>query len=347
MLNEDPHPLPPRAMPARSLRFALAVVTLAALEPARAQSPAGTARHVGMCDASAAVALGVDYFVVANDEDNLLRVYEAAGSPDVVRYFDLTPFLMHPHREADLEGTARIGDTVYWITSHGLSRSGERQPPRYQFLAVRFETEGREVRLRQVGQTYTRLLADLLRDPRLAPFALGRAAARLPQNPDGLNIEGLSATPGGDLLIAFRNPVAAGRALVVPLENPEAVVQGAAARFGPPITLDLGGTGIRSMEYWPEADAYLIATRPETGTPLLFRWSGRADDRPEPIPQAALGDFNPEALFVYPGGATLHVLSDDGAVVADGGRPCKQRRSAADRQFRSLRLRLPDPSDGS
>ena len=33
--------------------------------------------HFGMCDASAAVPVGDTMFIVANDEDNLLRVYHA------------------------------------------------------------------------------------------------------------------------------------------------------------------------------------------------------------------------------------------------------------------------------
>ncbi|NJK55045.1 MAG: hypothetical protein HC939_03245 [Pleurocapsa sp. SU_5_0] len=37
--------------------------------------------HQGMCDASAAIALfHSDYLIVANDEDNILRVYQAKKS---------------------------------------------------------------------------------------------------------------------------------------------------------------------------------------------------------------------------------------------------------------------------
>lgn len=54
--------------------------------------------HQGMCDASAAIALfHSDYLIVANDEDNILRVYQAkkSGKPsqeiDLNHYLKITP----------------------------------------------------------------------------------------------------------------------------------------------------------------------------------------------------------------------------------------------------------------
>ena len=37
-------------------------------------------QHTGMCDASAAIAVGAGLFVVASDEDNVLRVYRSHES---------------------------------------------------------------------------------------------------------------------------------------------------------------------------------------------------------------------------------------------------------------------------
>src|SRR5262245_57999054 len=64
----------------------------------------------GMCDASAAIAVAPDLFVVACDEDNILRVYRR-GNAEPVSQTDLTEFLeIKPDNpEADLEGAARIG----------------------------------------------------------------------------------------------------------------------------------------------------------------------------------------------------------------------------------------------
>jgi len=76
-------------------------------------------------DASAAVAIAKDMFIVADDENNVLRVYRTgeAGSP--VFSYDLTGFLgIDPeHPEADIEGTTKIGSRIYWIASHGPCRT--------------------------------------------------------------------------------------------------------------------------------------------------------------------------------------------------------------------------------
>lgn len=58
-------------------------------------------------------------FVVANDEDNVLRAYRL-GEPAPVGEWDLNSFLKTaPKNEVDIEGVARIGDVGYWISSHG------------------------------------------------------------------------------------------------------------------------------------------------------------------------------------------------------------------------------------
>ncbi|HEY5818827.1 MAG TPA: hypothetical protein VIU14_10590 [Mesorhizobium sp.] len=74
-----------------------------------------------------------------------------------------------------------------------------------------------------------------------------------PEAPGGLNIEGLSAGAAGELLIGFRNPVPEGKAIVVPFENPAAVVENESARFGAPILLDLGGRVFEALNGWKAA----------------------------------------------------------------------------------------------
>ena len=74
-------------------------------------------------------------------------------------------------------------------------------------------------------------------------------------------MEGLAARPdGSSLLIGLRNPVANGRAVLIPFLNPREVVNGEAKpKLGTPITLDLGGRGIRSLDYSEARRAYIIS----------------------------------------------------------------------------------------
>src|ERR1044071_9106593 len=72
--------------------------------------------YTGMCDASAAAAIDADRFVVANDEDNILRVYSLSRPGRPVAAIDLSAFLATGRKsaETDIEGCARMGRRIYW-----------------------------------------------------------------------------------------------------------------------------------------------------------------------------------------------------------------------------------------
>ena len=281
-----------------------------------------------MCDASAAVAVGDGLFVVANDEDNVLRVYRSDRGGGPVASFPLDTFLgVEPeHPEADIEGAARIGDRIYWITSHGRNKDAKKRPNRRRFFATEVREAGDRITLAGVGTPYRDLLKDLEEDPDLDEFKLDKAAEKAPEDEDGLNIEGLAATPRGHLLIGFRNPIRKGRALLVPLENPDEVIRGRRARLGEPIALDLGKRGVRSIEYRPAEEEYLIVAGAydDRRDFRLYRWSGDPDDDPEGVQGVDFGGLNPEALFFARDGdrSRVLVLSDDGGLLIDG-RECK------------------------
>ena len=74
--------------------------------------------YTDTCDASAAVALDADRFVVASDEDNVLRIYSLSRPGPPVSAISLSAFLQRTKKspEADLEGAARVGNRVFWIS---------------------------------------------------------------------------------------------------------------------------------------------------------------------------------------------------------------------------------------
>jgi hypothetical protein len=310
--------------------------------------------HFGACDASAAVPVGPALFVVANDEDNVLRVYHSDIPGPPVQTFDLTPCLApDPKREeADIEGGTWLGDRVYWITSHARNKNGKKKPARYQFFAVEFVLREDDLELRCVGEPYTRLLEDMLADPRLERYGLKAASELPPKEKGALNIEGLCATPDGRLYVGFRNPIPEGRALVVPLENPAELVEGtAAAKLGEAFLLDLGGLGIRSIKYWARRRTYMIVAgqfggdepgEGENVSSVLYRWSGDAGETPVRVEGIDLSDFNPEAQVIYPQqDSSFQLLSDDGNADVGGSR-CKDLDDAGEKRFRSRWLAL-DP----
>jgi hypothetical protein len=287
-------------------------------------------RYEGPCDASAGIALGADQFAVANDENNRIGYFRFGHAPGAGAV-ELGAFLRIPSgREADVEGAAPMGNRVYWITSHGRSSSGKRQPSRQRFFATEI---GAGPSLSPVGQPYTRLLDDLTEAPALARYGLKDAARRAAEAPGGLNIEGLAATSAGGVLVGFRNPLHEGRALLVPLDNPGQMTEGLPARLGAPIERDLGGRGIRSIEL--VGSSYLIVAGPtaDEGTFALYRWSGTREDAAVAL-KVDLRDLRPEGLFAIPGTSRLQLLSDDGGIRVEGVE-CKAR--PAERQaFRAM-----------
>lgn len=319
-------------------KIVLSLLTFGVTPAAAAGTPAErTLCYRRASDASAAVAVGPDVFIVADDENNILRVYRTdipAGIPSPPAYsYDLSSFLgIEPeHPEADIEGATTVGDRIYWITSHGRNRDGKMRPNRYRFFAARVATVNGSFTVTPIGVPYKRLAHDLVSTPATRDLGLHKATRlgddlskkqreKLAPKEQGLNIEALCAsTDGKTIYIGFRNPRPSGKALVVPLENADAVVEGAATSvFGAPMLWDLAGLGIRSMEYSTFHKAYFLIAGPhdERSRFALYRWSGSRSEQPVLIRRLTFGatDFTPEAIVVFNDSPRLLLLSDDGSL---------------------------------
>lgn len=332
-MQKDPH----SSMASLDHKMIFILLVLTAALAGSGAVPAGllVSEYRGTCDASAAVAMGNDHFIVANDEDNILRIYRL-GVPDPVKEYGLDGFAKADpdHPEMDIEGAARIGNRVFWITSHGANKSAKYRESRRRFLATEFELESGRPKVTPVGIAYTDLLDDLEQSKNLKNYHLADAAKLAPNDDGGLNIEGLADTADGTLLIGFRNPLPRGNALIVTLNNPEDVILGRKPQIGPEIELPLGGLGIRSLER--VGGGYLIVAGPRNGKGVsrLFRWQGpRAAPKPTPVATVNFEGLNPEALFAMPNGR-IYVLSDDGGREINGV-DCKEL-PAQEQRFRAI-----------
>jgi hypothetical protein len=302
----------------------------------------GPIYFTGACDASAAVALNRDLFIVANDEDNILRLYSRLRPGKPVSQFDLTSFLRPEKKaeESDIEAAAQVGDRIYWITSHGRNAKGKQRETRHRFFATTVGLAEGRVDLKPVGSFYADLLEDMLQDAGLARFNLRHAAELPPKSPGALNIEGLCATSDGALLIGFRNPVPQGKALVVPLLNPSDVIGGKRAQFGEPMLLDLDGLGIRSIAYW--RDRYIIVAGPTDGHGASHLCEWLPGQQPQRLPAPEIEGLNPEAMAFYEDGPNpqLFLLSDDGTTRI-GNLECKKIKDPNLRRFRAVSILAP------
>jgi hypothetical protein len=164
---------------------------------------------------------------------------------------------------------------------------------------------------------FTQLIDDLVKDSALAQFDLAKAATLAPKDEGGLNIESLAAD-GGKLWIGFRNPTSKAKgALVVPLLNPTEIIgEGARAKLGDPVTLKLGGLGVRDMVACNDgfliiAGDFIDRFAPGARPSRAFWW--KPGTEPKDI-GVDFGDLNPEAIMIMREGdkARILILSDDG-----------------------------------
>jgi hypothetical protein len=292
----------------------------------------------GMCNASAVVMLDERHFAVANDEDSRLRIYDLQqpgpplAAPDFAAFLKLAP----KQPETDLEAAARVGDLVFWLTSHGRNTDGKERPNRRRLFAARLTNRNGQPVLEPVGQPCRTLLEEMLAEPCLARLGLAAAMQPAARPPRTVEIEGLAATPQGGLLVGFRSPIRGREAFVVPLENPREVIAGERARFGDPLLLGLGGRGIR--DFVLVGTNYFILAGPTNGggSFRLYTWPG-GDAPAKHIKSVSFAGLHPEAITpLLPGDATrLLVLSDDGKYQIDGC-PCGELTDPARRRFRAV-----------
>lgn len=234
---------------------------------------------------------------VANDEENTLRIYsiQNGGAPVWSQNWNAFTTPDPDHLEMDIEGATRVGDYVFWITSHARNKSGKIRESRYRFFATKWRyqkpseaqnpEENKDNRslktapeLYPVGVAYSNLLGDLIRADGAWGLGIGSASRNASEEPGAFNIEALTAWPAwlvrdayddnenknatsvpnptASVAIALRSPLKNGRAILIPLLNPlEMILESRPANFGDPILLDLDGRGFRGMELSPRSNS--------------------------------------------------------------------------------------------
>jgi len=309
-------------------------------------------RFLGISNPSGAVALNDNLLIVADDEDNVLRIYDKKIVDKPLQSIALSSVFKGQiadgeDMEIDLESAAEIDGTYFWIGSHSNSRTGESRPARHRLFAVTIKPGPKDkFTVSPAGEIYTTLIDDLKKDSRFDGYNLGKAKKKEAKAIEGLSIEGLAATAKRGLLIGFRNPLIGGKikkdrlvhgkALVVELLNPFEVLHGLKAQFADPIELDLGGFGIREITQ-RKKHKYLIVAGPyhenvvtddhKREESRLYKWSSKSG-KLNLLKKIDLGSLNVEAALFYPGKKDcVQLLSDDGAMKGFNG-------------FRSLEMNL-------
>jgi hypothetical protein len=296
----------------------------------------------GAGNASAAIDVGGGYMLVADDESNVLRLYDETRSGPPVRSFDFTGVLPAGMDEADLESAARVGDTIYWGGSMSNNSSGAVESSRSTIFATTITGSGADTQLSYVGG-YTGLQSDLTAWDHANGHGLGADYLGLTASvqsgiggheSDALNVEGMEFAPGSSstAYLAFRAPLEPTTdrhlALIVPVTNMDKLAADNSgsvhATFGAPILMDLGGLGIRDIRKNADGQYLIIAgTADGTNDPfVLYTWDGQRNDPPLPTGTTLPiepGDGNQGSWETVVGvpdpltaGAPLQLLQDSG-----------------------------------
>ena len=315
------------------------------------KSPEQTTWLQGSCDASAMADVGGGCFYVADDENNILRLYNSQLSGMPLRTVNAEGFA-NGSEEYDVEGAtvSDDGKTIYWISSLANSKKGKEKPYRNRAFSSKVSGSGAETTL--TSGAYSEKFRDAMikfGDDNGWNFTASASYANsmIPKRIDGFNVEGLTLKTDGNgaAYIGFRapcvpkkdvTPTSSNRkyAVMATVENFEQIFSGSGKssttpQVGAPVLFDFGGLGIRSIERVGDYYVIIAGLFEGGGTPKAYLWDGTTNENADPITvsgghltEMALaleniavgGDGHPEALTARQEDNKLYLN-----IVCDGG----------------------------
>ncbi|AVH69403.1 hypothetical protein [Nostoc sp. 'Lobaria pulmonaria (5183) cyanobiont'] len=131
-------------------------------------STATTQFLTGTSDASTAIPVGGTFFLEADDENQVLHLYDDSKSGLPVTGFDFTSSLGLNQtdgsgvlREVDLEASTKVGNRIFWLGSQSNSDDGKNRPNRDRVFATDINGTGAATTLSYVGR-YDFLKEDII-----------------------------------------------------------------------------------------------------------------------------------------------------------------------------------------
>ena len=319
----------------------------------KGSSQSQTTWLTNIADASAMAPVGDGYIYIADDETNVLRLYNTALSGKSLAEIDATSMANGKSgEEFDIEcaTVSEDGNTIYWLASLTNSKKGKEKP--YRNRAFSTSING-------AGATATLSAGAYSEQFRNAMIAFGDANGwnftasasydneMIPKRIDGFNVEGLTLKKGGGAAyVAFRAPCVPKKGVTPTSSNRQYAVMAPVSNFeniftakgkssvkpqtGDPVLFDFGGLGIRSIERVGDYYVIIAGLFEGGGTPKMYLWDGTTLANAEPIvpgtthltemnlPIADLGDGSeghPEALIARQEGNELviDIITDSGS----------------------------------
>lgn len=302
---------------------------------AASATPSKTVFHYSFADASGAAVADSNYMFVADDETNVIRLYNRHHSGKELYALDVES-AVGASAESDLEGSSlsvkfNPGKRAYWIGSLANNKDGEIRADRNKAFATEINGDSSNATLSV--KSYSNQFRNALITWGNAQgwnFTAAAASGMVPKRIDGFNVEGLTVTHGGDTAyIGFRAPcvpvkgiaaTAANRkyAVLAPVVNFETIFNGngnvnTAPITGEPVLFDLDGLGIRSIERVGSSQ-YLIVAGLYTGggSPAVYLWDGVVPANPGKTPVSVNSPVSKLVKLNLAGLQNLVQVSPDG-----------------------------------
>ncbi|GAB3985300.1 hypothetical protein GCM10028807_00240 [Spirosoma daeguense] len=277
---------------------------------AAALTPATTRFHTGVSDASTAILVDANTMLVADDENQVLRLYNRQNSGLPIAGFDFTSSLGLTDisggvpREVDIEASTHVGNRIFWLGSLSNADGGNNRPNRNRIFSTDVSGTGASTTLAYVGR-YDYLRNDIIawdvnnghgKGANFYGLAASAAAGVGSKLTNGFNVEGLELAPNNTTAyVSFRAPqvppTGRANALVIPVTNFTTLSTtgtggtAGSATFGAPIEFNLGGRGIREIRK-NSNNEYIIIAGPagDAGAApndfRLYTWTGNPTDAP-------------------------------------------------------------------
>lgn len=295
--------------------------------------------HTAIADASTALEINDSLFVVADDETNILRMYNRNQSGLHVYTFDASAIaqVSSSDPEMDIEASMRgvlYPSRLYWMASLGNNKSGKLRPNRNRVFSTDIVDNNDSIVLRGAN-TFDSLREKMIiwGDAQAWNFTASTAVGMIPKRIDGFNVEGLAVAPDNTTAyVGLRAPLVPEQgkeltdenrclAVIVPIENFEEAMNSNNMHtivLGKPITMNLGGRSIRSIEKISTNQYVIVAGMfDDQNRAALYLWSGEANDKPELLDTNlfAQGEIHPEGILygeVQNNRLNVELVSDNG-----------------------------------
>lgn len=319
----------------------------------------------GISDASAAISLGRQHCIIADDEQNQLLIYKFPESGGPLQIFDYNSLLKltdcnnEKCDETDIEAAAQNNSTgtIYWFGSMSNGKAPKHKIKRNRDLvfSTSIDPDTNGIFHIKVQHSKSGLRNQICKWGNRNGLKLTGSAneGADPKREDGFNLEGAAFSKDNKTLyLAMRAPLIKVNhqkmALLIPVLNFENWFQDESSKnelnFGDPVLLNLNNRGIRDMIPFDSLGYLIVAgSSDDENLTALYAWNGQRENQPRLILDR-ITDLNIEALIPLKNGSgvdttQVQAFCDDGRICYySDGIASKFLSISAFKKFRSVTL---------